>query len=39
MIVIGMLLGWGIGAAAMRAALAVRDQVLLADSLRTVQQK
>ena len=37
--VIGVLFGWGFGAAAMRAALAVRDQVLLKSTLQQVQSR
>jgi hypothetical protein len=35
---IGVLLGWGIGSAAMRAATAVRDQVLLKSSLQQAKE-
>ncbi|KAI0266395.1 hypothetical protein BC834DRAFT_969434 [Gloeopeniophorella convolvens] len=37
-LMIGTLLGWGFGAAGMRAALAVRDQVLLKSSLQKAQE-
>lgn len=37
--VVGMCLGWGFGAAAMRAALASRDQVLLKQNLQREAQK
>ncbi|KIM71841.1 hypothetical protein PILCRDRAFT_93686 [Piloderma croceum F 1598] len=36
-VVIGVLLGWGIGAAGMRGALAARNQVLLKSTLEKVQ--
>jgi len=36
-LVIGVLLGWGFGAAAMRCALAARDKVLLQSTLQKVQ--
>ncbi|KAF7972398.1 hypothetical protein HWV62_18046 [Athelia sp. TMB] len=36
-LVIGVLLGWGVGAAAMKAALSSRNQVLLAATLEEVQ--
>ena len=35
---IGVLLGWGIGAAGMRAALSARDKVLLQSSLQVAQE-
>jgi len=38
-LVMGVLFGWGIGAAAMRAALAARDQVLLKSTLQKVQSR
>ena len=37
-LMIGVLLGWGIGAAGMRAAVAVRDKVLLKSSLQQAQE-
>ncbi|GBE84358.1 hypothetical protein BKA93DRAFT_807068 [Sparassis latifolia] len=37
-LVIGVLLGWGFGAAAMRAALASRNQLLLKQTLQTEEQ-
>ncbi|KAI0292715.1 hypothetical protein BC826DRAFT_1092011 [Russula brevipes] len=37
-LLIGVLLGWGIGSAAMRAATAVRDQVLLKSSLQQAKE-
>lgn len=36
-LIFGCLLGWGLGAAAMKAALAVRDQVQTAQELQTVK--
>lgn len=38
-LILGVLMGWGIGAAAMRAALAVRNQVLLEHTLQRVQSR
>jgi hypothetical protein len=35
---IGTLLGWGIGAAGMRAALSARDKVLLKSSLQIARE-
>jgi hypothetical protein len=35
-LIIGMLFGWGIGAAAMRAALAARDPALLQKQMKAV---
>lgn len=35
---IGTLLGWGIGAAGMRAALSARDKVLLKSSLQVARE-
>ncbi|KZP26783.1 hypothetical protein FIBSPDRAFT_731732 [Athelia psychrophila] len=37
-LMIGVLLGWGIGAAAMKAALASRNEVLLASTLQRVKE-
>ncbi len=37
--VVGMCLGWGLGAAAMRAALASRNQLVLKQSLLREQQR
>ena len=39
MMVVGLCLGWAIGAAAMRAALAARNQVLLRQSLQQEVQR
>ncbi len=36
---IGTLLGWGIGAAGMRAALSARDKVLLKSSLQVARER
>jgi hypothetical protein len=36
---IGMLLAWGLSAAAMRAALAARDQTLLKEQYQRVQER
>ncbi|KII87451.1 hypothetical protein PLICRDRAFT_163585 [Plicaturopsis crispa FD-325 SS-3] len=36
--ILGVLLGWGIGSAAMRAALASRNQILLASTLQKAKQ-
>ena len=38
-LVVGVLLGWGIGAAAMRGALAARNQVVLQSTLQKVQSR
>jgi hypothetical protein len=38
-LMIGVLLGWGIGAAGMRGALAARDQILLKSTLQKVQSR
>jgi hypothetical protein len=38
-LVIGVLLGWGIGAAGMRGALAARDQILLKKTLEKVESR
>ncbi len=37
--VVGLCLGWGFGAAAMRAALAARNQVLLRQTLQQEAQR
>jgi hypothetical protein len=37
-LIIGTLLGWGIGAAGMKAAVAARDKVLLKSSLQKAQE-
>lgn len=36
---VGILLGWGFGAAAMRAAIAVRDMALVQSQIQQVQAK
>jgi hypothetical protein len=37
-LIIGTLLGWGIGAAGMKAAVAARDKVLLKSSLQKAKE-
>jgi hypothetical protein len=37
-LIIGVLLGWGIGAAGMKAATAARDKVFLKSSLQQAQE-
>jgi hypothetical protein len=38
-LIFGVLLGWGIGAAAMKAAIAAREKVLLKSSLQKAQER
>jgi hypothetical protein len=39
MVMVGLLLGWGLGAAAMKGALASRSQLLLKQALLQAQQR